>query len=265
VAAASRAPADRILAWEACYNARDLGGLATPAGHVRRGALIRSDVLIRLTPAGRRAMIDHGVGTIVDVRSADEVARDWQLYPFRSDGIAGAAAPVVDYRNVPFTLGHDERAWAEVSAAYRAAQSREELNRIDLDANTCGIGAIVAAVADARAGGVLIHCHAGKDRTGLIVAVVLALIGVADREIAEDYALTARNFEPLISDWLDAMSDQEVERERLRALARPRPEAMLDTLEYLRARYGSAERYLLDAGVSSEQLLDLRARLLNTA
>ena len=62
--------------------------------------------------------------------------------------------------------------------------------------------AIVAAVADARPGGVLIHCYAGKDRTGMSVALLLSLAGVSDEDIADDYALTMLNLEPLIGEWL---------------------------------------------------------------
>lgn len=254
---------DRILDWQACYNVRDVGGLATPDGHTRRGALVRSDVLARLTPAGQQKLLQHGVHTIVDIRTPDEVARDWDSYPFRKDGLGETRERDVVYLNVPFTLGRDERAWEEISAAYHAARSREELNRIDLDANRYGIGAIVNAIAGAGKGGVLVHCHAGKDRTGLVVALVLALVGVADGDIADDYALTAINIEPLIIDWLDQMSDEESERARLRVLAQPRATAMLDTLGYLRAKYGSAQGYLLGSGVSGDHLARLRARLVD--
>jgi len=249
---------ERILDWEGCLNARDTGGLSTSGGGViRRGALVRSDVLSRITPSGKSALIDHGVRTIVDVRSGDEVARDWEQYPFREGS--------VQYRNVSFNTGRDDLAWEELKRHYEAAQSREELNRIDLDAHPRGIAAIVSAVADAGPGGVLIHCQAGKDRTGLIVALLLAVAGVADEDIADDYALTALNLEPLIIDWLDAMSDDEAERARLRGLAHPRREAMLDTLEYLRAKYGSAEQYLSQAGVTDNQLARVRARLVESA
>jgi protein-tyrosine phosphatase len=254
------APADRVLNWEGCYNVRDAGGLATPTGHIRRAALVRSDVLARLTPAGRQALLNHGVRTIVDVRTPDEVARDWASYPFRNDSRPDDSRAAVSYVNVPFTLGRDE---AHVSAAYQRASNRAELNQIDLDANRRGIGAIVRTIADAQPGGVLVHCHAGKDRTGLVVALLLALAGVAHADIAEDYALTALNLEPLIIDWLDEMSDQQAERARLRELALPRAETMLDTLEYLRTRYGSAERYLLGAGVTSAQIERLLGRLLS--
>jgi protein tyrosine/serine phosphatase len=183
------------------------------------------------------------------------VARDADAYPFR-DGDA------VTYLNVPFTYGRDERAWEDVKERYHAAKTREELNRIDLDAHPEGIGRIIAAVAGAREGGVLVHCHAGKDRTGLVVALLLELAGVSADDIADDYALTALNIEPLIVEWLDQMGGDEAERDRLRELAAPRREAMLDSLAYLRERYGGARQYLLAAGVTAEQIERLRSRLI---
>jgi protein tyrosine/serine phosphatase len=241
---------ERILDWDGALNARDTGGLPTSDGRrVKRGALVRSDVLSRLTPSGQAALVDHGVRTIVDVRSTEETELDRESYPFRDRSVA--------YLNVPFNKIPDE----ELRARYASALSREEFNRLDLDHGRSGLGAIVSAIADAIPGGVLVHCHAGKDRTGLVVAVLLALVGVDDESIADDYALTARNLEPLIVDWLDSMSNDEAERARLRDLAHPRREAMLDTLRYLRERYGSAAQYLLGAAVTEKQIKRLHERL----
>ena len=145
---------------------------------------------------------------------------------------------------------------------YEAATSRSELTRLDLELNWRGVAAAAAAIADAEPGAVLVHCHAGKDRTGVVVAVLLSLIGVTDQDIADDYALTASNIEPLIAEWLDSMSDDPVERERLRVLAMPGREAMLDTLAFLHTRYGSAEAYLRMGGLTDVQLQRLRARLI---
>ncbi len=137
---------------------------------------------------------------------------------------------------------------------YAAAADRAELNRLDLDLHACGITRIVATIADARPGGVVVHCHAGKDRTGLIVALTLSLLGVSDDDIADDYALSGPNVEPLIVEWLDEMSVDPVERERLRALSEPRREVMVDSLAYLRQKYSSAESYLRDGGVPTTRL-----------
>jgi len=256
----SETPTSRILEWEGCFNVRDLGGLSTTGGRTRTGALVRADVPTRLTPAGRAALVDHGVRTMVDLRFQHEVAIDWDVYPFQ--GLAdGADHVTVAYANVPFNTGRDPADDEAIHDAYRAATSRSELNRLDLDRNRPGIAAAVAAIADAAPGGVLVHCHAGKDRTGVVIALLLSLVGVSDEDIADDYARTAVNLEPLIVEWLDSITDDTAERDRLRALAMPAREAMLDTLAHLRSCYESAEAYLRDGGVSDAQIERLRSRM----
>ena len=249
---------ERVLDWEGCLNARDSGGLNARGGVVGRGTLVRSDLLNGLTAAGAAALIAHGVRTIIDVRAVDEIADDWARYPFRDH-------PIVGYRNHPFSAGRDEAMMDQVRAAYGRASNREEINRADVEVHRQGVAAIVGAIANAPPGGVLVHCHAGKDRTGIVVALALAVVGVSDDDIADDYALTALVLEPLIANWLDAMSDDPAERSRLRHLAEPRREAMLDTLAYVRERFGSIEAYLQGAGVTAEQLARLRTRLIEPA
>jgi protein tyrosine/serine phosphatase len=254
LSAAGRAGGARILDWEGVINARDSGGLRGSGGVIRRGALVRSDVLNGLTPRGVEELTAHGVRTVVDIRAEDEVAEDWARYPFRDH-------PIVGYLNRSFTAGRAEAMRDQVRAAYREARSREQINRLDLNTHQGGIAAIVAAIADAPPGGVLVHCHAGKDRTGLVVALILAALGVADDDIADDYALSQLVLDQLLADWLAYMGARESDREWLAALADPRREAMLDTLAYLRERYGSSEAYLLAGGVTPDQLVRLRARL----
>ena len=257
----SETQSSRVLEWEGCLNVRDLGGLTTDGGgRTRTGALVRADVPTRLTPAGRASLLDHGIRTMVDLRFANEVARDWDVYPFQ-DLAGDPQAVVVAYANVPFNTGRDPADDEAIHNAYRAATSRSELNRLDLDRNRPAIVAAIAAIADAVTGGVLVHCHAGKDRTGIVVALLLSLVGVSDDDIADDYARTAVNLEPLIVEWLDSITDDANERDRLRALAMPAREAMLDTLDHLRRDYESAETYLRDGGLSNLQMARLRGRL----
>jgi protein tyrosine/serine phosphatase len=257
------APANlaRILDWDGCLNARDLGGLRTVDGRVVRwAALVRSDLPCRLTDIGRAAPVTHGIRTIIDLRFPDEVATDWDRYPF-ADWLIDAAPDGPRYLNVPF----GEVPTAQLPAAreaFAAAASRGEINILDVDHNRFGMASVVGAIADAQPGGVLIHCHGGKDRTGMVVAILLAYLGVSDDDIAEDYALSMLNLEPLIIEWLDSTSQDPAERDRLRALATPTREAMLDTIDHLRSRHGSAEAYLRGGGVSDQQLAHLRARLL---
>ena len=249
-----------MVAWEGLHNARDLGGLQTADGdRIRRGALVRSDLVNRLTPAGKAAVREHGITSVVDLRFKSEVAHDWDTYPFRDSTPDG-----IRHVNVPFDLGRDAQGERALMAAYIAAPTRSALNRLDVDWNAAGVGAAVATIADAPAGGVLVHCHGGKDRTGMVVGLILSVLGVDDDTIADDYALTSENLEPLIVEWLDRNAKDDAERERLRGLATPTREAMLDTLSYIRERHGSIEAYLRAGGVSDDHLDQLRARLLES-
>ena len=248
----------RILDWEGVLNARDTGGIPAATGTIIRGGLIRSGVLNGLTPTGIAALTAHGVRTVIDVRAADEIADHWDRYPLRDH-------PVVGYRNLSFTAGIDAAMRDQVRAVYRAAQSREEINRLDIDNHRAGIAAIVGAIADAPPGGVLIHCHAGKDRTGLVVALTLSAIGVSDEDVADDYALSQLVLDELVKEWFAYMGATASEQGRLRMLADPSGEAMLGTLEHVRQKYGGARPYLAAGGVTDEQLERLRARLLETA
>ncbi len=253
--------ASRVLDWEGCLNVRDLGGLATADGEqVRWGALVRSDLPTRLTETGRNALLDHGIKSIVDVRFADELAADGDLYPFRN---GPESAPQLFH--APFHFSSDDGPETVRHAAYAAAQTRDEIIRVDLDLNQPGIAKAAATVADAPPGGVLIHCHAGKDRTGIIVAVLLSMLGVPDEDIAEDYALTQSTFEPLLEEWLDSQTRDDAERARIKALVWPTTAAMLGAMEHLRSRYGSAADYLRGGGITDEQLDRLRSRLLEAA
>ncbi len=252
----SLAGEERILDWEGALNARDTGGLpVTGGGSIRSGALVRSDVLTRLTASGRAALLAHGVRTIIDVRTSDELGRDLD-YPFRDARSDGDP----DYLHVSFVTKLSKEEEVLVRGRRESATELGELNRMDIDVHRAGIGNIVTAVADAQPGGVLIHCYAGKDRTGLTVAVLLGVAGAGDDDIADDYALTTLNLEPLIRDWLVTIEDER-ERERMRELATPRREAMLETLAYIRDRYGDVGSYLGAAGVTEEQLTRIRNRL----
>jgi protein-tyrosine phosphatase len=256
-------PVWRVLDWDGCINVRDLGGLRTRDGRaVRWGALVRSDLLCRLSEVGRRAPVEHGIRTVIDVRFPDEVASDWDSYPFRDQNADSPDGP--RYMNLPFNI----QPTADLPAAralFHAADSRADINKLDVDFNRLGIACIVGAIADAQPGGVLVHCHGGKDRTGMVVGLVLSLLGVPDDDIADDYALSGANLEPLIIEWLDHMSSDPVERDRLRRLATPSRQAMLETLAHVAAEHGSAESYLRAGGLGEAQIERLRSRLLGPA
>jgi protein-tyrosine phosphatase len=236
----------RRLAWEGCRNARDLGGYATFDGRETRwAAIIRSEVPSSLTEAGRAALVAYGVRTIVDLRRPDEVER--QPNPFAQAGPHGVA-----YANVPFEDG---------ALGSPVATGPVELYRGLLDSHPLGVAAVLTSIARAPDGGVLVHCFAGQDRTGLISALLLELVGVAREVIAADYALTAECMHEGNEQWLENGPGERAERERILRVFAPRPEVMIASLAYLDERYGGSEAYLVRAGVTPGDLARLRERL----
>jgi protein-tyrosine phosphatase len=123
-----------------------------------------------------------------------------------------------------------------------------------------GIAGVMSAIAAAPGGVVLFHCHAGKDRTGLIAALLLALGGVPEETIAEDYALSQACLQPTYDEHLSQEPDP-AKRARLARQIGTVPETMLGILEHIDARHGGAERYLLAAGVAPADVARLRRRV----
>lgn len=237
----------RDIIWPACTNTRDLGGLPTRDGsETRRGQLLRSDMLYRLTPVGREALITSGVRTIIDLRTPLELVV--RPSPFR-DSDQGQGP-----RYVPLSLqGNDPN----IEERLRATPDRAANYALMLDACAPYVALVLRAIARHDDGPLVFHCHAGKDRTGLVAALLLALADVPDELIAQDYAYTEERA------WqaYDLLRAENGGIELSAAdLAAP-PEAMLATLDHLRQRYGGVREYLRQAGLGESEVARLRARL----
>jgi protein tyrosine/serine phosphatase len=122
-------------------------------------------------------------------------------------------------------------------------------------------GRALAAIADSD-GTVVVHCMGGKDRTGLVSALLLRLAGVGLEAIGEDYSLSADNLAPLSEQWLAEATD-EAEREKRRRLAHTPAEAMISVVEEIERRYGDVASYLRAAGLTDAQVERLRERLVD--
>lgn len=247
----------RDLVWDGCLNVRDLGGHRTSDGRETRfGAVVRADSVRQLNEAGWRALLEHGVRTVVDLRGEDELRDD---PPAHGD---------VELLHVPFMEAREEE-WraieAELEAAADAApdyaSATREVYLIFLEHFAANVAAGLRAVADAREGGVVVHCAGGKDRTGLLTAFLLHLAGVDVEAIAADYALSEERLRPRAEEWL-ATAETEAERERVRRISATPAAAIVGVFAELERRHGSVEGYLLEAGADPQTFARVRARLL---
>ena len=220
---------ERTLIWDGCVNVRDLGGHPTEDGRTTRfGAVVRADSVRALSDAGWDALLAYGVSRIVDLRLRSELALD---PPRELD---------VDVVHVPL-LQIDDEEWAEIDAIFDAqpdaAGSTRAVYLEFLERRRPQFAQAFAAVADAPEGTVVVHCQGGKDRTGLVVALLLRVVGVDVEAIVADYALSGPNLSERTSAWV-AETDDELER-----------------------RYGSVREYLDAAGVDQATVDKVRTRL----
>lgn len=238
----------RLIPLEGCFNFRDIGGYPTRDGRrVRWRQLFRSDGLHALTPADVRALREEvALGQIVDLRSTSEL---------RSEGRGLLAHEPIAFHHVPLFDGDaagQRRDDAEITLADRYVLLAEFAAE--------RIARVVVTLA-AAPGPAVFHCAAGKDRTGVVSAVLLGLLGVADEIIVADYAATQESLEAIV----DRLMSLEGYRTMLSALPpdtlHANPETMATLLERLRGRWGSVEDYAQAAGVDADSIARLRARL----
>lgn len=232
---------DRTLVWDGCLNVRDLGGLPTRSGgRTAHRAVARADNLDRLTAEGWDALLDHGVRTVVDLRNIEEYK---PLLPLPAG---------VDLVRVPL----DELAGSAWWKTYGHLDGTPLALRPYLDHCPRAAAELIATIAGAGPGGLVVHCGAGRDRTGLAALLLLSLAGVAPAEIVADYLLSAPNVRPLYG--MLGLPDQYRRIDSVLADAGTTAEdalfAALDGFDPV--------DHLLAAGVDPADLAAVRARLL---
>jgi protein-tyrosine phosphatase len=266
--------ASRWIDLEGAANVRDLGGL--PAGDGRRtqpDRLIRSDNLQGLTPSDVRNLVDkHRVRAVADLRTDVEVALE-------GPGPI-TAEPDVEVRN--FSLfpesGHNtDLAAVEDGAPVVLPWTNREEQVSDTDPRNRGASAIYLRYLDDRAdsviaalrliahtdGATIVHCAAGKDRTGVVVALALAEVGVPREEIVADYALSAERIEAIFGrlrasrTYVDDLAEESIDRHR------PKEATMLRLFDALDESHGGVRGWLRAHGWTERDAAALRSHLLD--
>jgi protein-tyrosine phosphatase len=224
------------------FNARDLGGLPAGGERIRRGALIRSDAPVELAEAGRRALRELGVRTAVDLR--EPVERENAPADVDELDIALVFRPVLG------GLG--------LHADLKLGQLYTSL----LDTRGEAIAQVIASIADAMPEPVIVFCSAGKDRTGVVTALLLALLGVGEDDIVADYHRTEANMRGAFRERVHRAALASGLTEQQLAVNLGAPTELIRSVLARLALEGGAEAYLRRHGLSADAVETLRAGLL---
>jgi protein-tyrosine phosphatase len=240
---------ERHITLEGAVNFRDLGGYETVEGRrTEWRTLFRADGLSQLSPADRAVIRQLGVATVIDLRTSIEVERG--RFPVEDVPVGYHHLPLVDsvpdpeaFRLAPGLLA---RSYAEM---VRQAAPQ--------------IVGILRLVAERHAHPVIIHCTAGKDRTGVMVAVLLGVLGVPDETIVADYALSAEAMGRLRAKMIERYPEGRQVIEEADEVFSAAPSNIANMIDAVRQDYGTFEAYAAAAGAGPEVLAGLRQTMLD--
>lgn len=244
----------RRVVLSAAFNVRDLGGLSAGEGRqVRRGRAYRADALHRLTGPDCAVMAALGIRKVFDLRSNAELARDG-IGDFAGREAEHVHVPLVRVSLSPFDPEID---WRRVNLRDRYLEMLEE--------GGAAIRAIFTALAHDADGAVVFHCSGGKDRTGVVAALVLRALGVPEGTIVDDYSQSEKNLKGPVREYRSHLENAGLDDAAIAYLTSSPPERMSYTLEELDRRWGSTQGYLRWIGVPDDTVESLRRNLLQTS
>jgi protein-tyrosine phosphatase len=245
---------ERHIRLDAAYNVRDLGGYRTVNGLTTRWrSLLRADALHELTARDVDTLLELGLRTVIDLRSDKEIAAQPSVFAAREE---------VRYHHVslfnglaPAEIMFRERGLTDLSERYIAA------------IETCGVAlaSVATAIADAEDGVVLFNCTAGKDRTGIVAAMLLSVAGVSADDIAADYALTGEVAAALMQRLMIGAIQRGLDEKLAVRLLSSERTAMEAFLRHVDTHHGGFRGYLGRSTLSKDVLSALEQRVLPCA
>ena len=249
-------PSDRFIGLEGSLNFRDFGGYPTASGgHVIKGRLFRCGMLTDVTAGGVKEFQALNIGVICDLRGPDEVA----LYPPPN-------LPSFDcQKHIPIAPGTSSDLRGSVSMGQHSAAERsafmQEITREIACEHVAAYAQMFRALITTEQG-FLVHCMAGKDRTGFGVAVIQLMLGVSETLVMADYLLTNEASE-LMTRTRDRMREQgiEIDAASLEVITQVKREYLEAALTGLKSEFGGIEGYLEAAAVLPAERTELLHRL----
>jgi protein-tyrosine phosphatase len=243
---------DRVLMLEGSSNIRDIGGYTTLDGKVTRWkTILRSGSMDKISLVGQQQLLDYGVKHIIDLRDSWETKKFPNVFA-RSTGVGYTHCPVIGVQSVNKAI--------ETTATLTGMYS------LILEQCQGQIKNVLETIGEQLEDGcVLFHCWAGKDRTGVVTALLLALAQVPTETIADDYALSQALLAERIAEWRVDALQMGRDMKRFDEDVSSRRETMLETLEFLDARLGGVEAYLQTIGLADATIESLRTNLVEEA
>jgi protein-tyrosine phosphatase len=231
--------ASRVIALEGALNVRDLGGLQGDHGGVPYARFIRAANPTQLSPTDLETLNKRGVVLDIDLRTAEEE---------RASPDTLANDPHVRYLPISLLGNQPLTRPTSLQDMYVDALANDQSE----------FKSVFEAIADAGQGAVLYHCTAGKDRTGMISAMLLQLAGVPRDQIVHNYAVSAYYLKPMMT---GATGEMIKSNPAIAALMGSPPEAIEKFLDTLDSRFNGTAAYLQTVGVSASDIKKIRARL----
>ena len=239
---------------EGTYNIRDLGDYPVKGGNTTcRHILVRAGNLDQVPLSSQQQLKDYGVKTVIDLRD------EWEVQQFPNVFVQ---SKTIKYLNLPLIGNHfsNSKGWKEETQDY---DGLDELYCKYLDHCQIQIGTIISTIAESMPT-IVFHCYAGKDRTGIIAALLLGSVGVPDHLIAKDYSLSNLKITHLIEQWREYALQHGQDMQRFERDVGSEVTTMLNMLGYIKHRYGSVTDYLRVCGVTDIQLLQLQTLMIQS-
>jgi protein-tyrosine phosphatase len=264
------------MAWidlDGAVNVRDLGGLTTEdGGKTADGRLLRGENLQELSPTDVALLVGEiGLTTVVDLRSSDELASEGPAPLDSVVGVLHVHHPVLPEAGSATDAGRDalltsaERdqspSPADPVCEHYLSYLRDYLSYLEDSPDQ--IAAAMDSIARSE-GAALVHCAAGRDRTGVVVAVALRAVGVCRQAVIADYAATGERIGPLLARLRRSPTYASEIPTEPDEWHRPRPHTMAEFLEQVDSNYGGAVPWLTSHGFGPDDLRLLRAKLLHS-
>ena len=243
---------ERILPLVGASNFRDLGGYPTmDGGFTRWGTLFRSDTLHELTASDVEFLREIGLKTIIDLRMVAEVRKSGR-------GLFGSEAAVYHHLSVIDEDGGESRG---LPAPTDGDLSNRYLWYLDIGSDA--LAEALRVLCDTRNHPLVFHCAAGKDRTGVLAALVLDIVGVDRRVIVEDYVLTATRMDLVLERVLRNAGEGRRRDDLPESALTVEAATMEGFLDRLDERWGGARQWALAAGVPFDSLNSLSVAMID--